>query len=164
MKLHLALAGALAIGLMASAATAQDRSIGEDSAWRFQSATDRAVRQNGLNQYELNRAGYFDHIRNGNMGALAGAGGLLGGSSANTNNVFNFIDQSVTTNNCSASAVGASLSCGRGDNNVSGVSQTSTGNNQTATTDISGNTVTNRGNRTTNNVNTGSGDQHGGGN
>lgn len=163
MKLQVALLSAAVVGLMATTAAAQDRSIGEDSAWRFQSASDRAVRQNGLNQYELNRAGYFDQIRNGNMGALAGAGSLLGGSSANTNNVFNFIDQSVTTNNCSASAVGASLTCGRGDNNVSGVNQTSTGNTQNADTDISGNTVTNRGNRTTNNQNNGSGDQNNGG-
>ncbi len=88
MKLKVALLCAAFVGLMAPAASAQDRSIGEDSAWRFQSASDRAVRQNGLNQYELNRAGYFDQIRAGNLGALAGAGSLLGGSSANTSNVF----------------------------------------------------------------------------
>lgn len=164
MKLTVALASAAAVCLMASAAVAQDRTIGEDSAWRFGSANDRAVRQNGLNQFELNKAGYFDQIQAGNLGALAGAGGLLGGSAANTNNVFNFIDQSVTTNNCSASAVGASLSCGRGDNNVSGVNQTSTGNTQDANTTISGNTVTNRDNQSQTNVNTGSGPQNNGGN
>ena len=160
MKLTVALLSAAVVGLMATTASAQDRSIGEDSAWRFQSASDRAVRQNGLNQYELNRSGYFDQIRAGNLGALAGAGSLLGGSSANTSNVFQFIDQSVTTNNCSASAVGASLTCGRGDNNVSGVNQTFTGNTQTSSTDISGNTVTNRDNQNQTNLVTGNGGQN----
>lgn len=160
MKLTVAFASAAAVCLLASAAAAQDRTIGEDSAWRFGTANERAVRQNGLNQFELNKAGYFDQIQAGNLGALAGAGGLLGGSAANTNNVFNFIDQSVTTNNCSASAVGASLSCGRGDNNVSGVNQTSTGNTQDSNTNISGNTVTNRDNQTQTNLVTGNGGQN----
>lgn len=159
MKTTFALAGALALALAASAAAAQDRAIGEDSAWRFQSASDRVARQNGLNQFELNKSGYFDQIQAGNLGALAGAGGLLGGSAANTNNVFNFIDQSVTTNNCSASAVGASLTCGRGDNNVTGTTQTSTGNTNTSDNNISGNTVTNRDNQTQTNLVTGNGGQ-----
>lgn len=159
MKTTFALAGAIALVLAAGAASAQDRSIGEDSAWRFQTASDRAVRQNGLNQFELNKAGYFDQIQAGNLGALAGAGGLLGGSAANTNNVFNFIDQSQTTNNCSASAVGASLTCGRGDNNVSGVNQTSTGNTQDAHNEIRDNEVTNRDNQSQTNLVTGNGPQ-----
>lgn len=157
------LAGAAALALLAgTAAAAQDRNIGEDSAWRFQTPGDRTARQNGLTLYELNRNGYFDQIRQGNLGALAGAGGLLGATSGNVNNQFTFIDQSTTTNNCSSSGsgVGSTLTCGRGDNTVSGTSQTSSGNTNTSRTDVTGNTVTNRDNQTQTNVNTGGGTQN----
>ena len=143
----LAAAAAVALTMTASAALAQDRSIGEDSPYRFSSASDRAVKQNNLQLFELNRNGYFEQIRAGNMGALAGASGLLGGSAANTNNSFTFIDQSQVTNNCSNSG-GGSLVCSRGDNTVTGVTQTSTGNTQNADNTISGNEVTNRDNTT----------------
>lgn len=153
------LAGAsLALAMSAAGAQAQDRAISEDSPWRFQSPSDRVARQNALNQFELNKAGFFDQLQAGNPAAIAGAGGLLGGSAANTNNVFQFIDQSVTTNNCTG-GVGASVTCGRGDNVVSN-DQTSTGNTQSAETNITGNTVTSTGNQTY--TNTGSGSQSNG--
>lgn len=142
---------ALAAALFAGAATAQDRAIGEDSAYRFSNANDRAVRQNSLQMLQLRAAGYYDQIGAGNAAALAGAGGLLGGSAANTNNQFTFIDQSQVTNNCSNTG-GGSMTCSRGDNTVSGVNQTSTGNTQDANTTITGNTVENRDNQTTNNT------------
>ena len=156
-----AIAGVAALLLCAAPALAQDRAIGEDSAFRFMDANSRAVRQNSLSLYELNRNGYFDQIRQGNLGALAGAGGLLGATSGNTANVFQFIDQSTTTNNCSnaGSGVGSTMSCSRGDNSVSGVNQTSTGNTMSSETNVTGNTVTNRDNQTQTNVNTGGGSQ-----
>lgn len=154
--MKLSILAAAAVALMATGAAAQDRSIGEDSPWRFQSPSDRVAKQNALNQFELNKAGYFDQLQAGNPAAIAGAGGLLGGSAANTNNVFQFIDQSVTTNNCSASAVGASLTCSGSSNTVNN-NQTSTGNTQDATNTIRDNTITNTGNQT--NTNTGSGSQ-----
>lgn len=146
----------------ATASQAQDRqnNIGEDAPWRFRSASDRVATQNSLSLFELNKAGYFDQIQSGNMAALAGAGGLLGSSAGNTNNVFNFVDQSTTTNNCSATAVGSTITCGRGDNTVTDITQTSTGNTNTAETTITGNTLTNQGNQT--NVNTGNGNQNNG--
>jgi hypothetical protein len=156
------LAGAVALALLScGAAAAQDRTIGEDAPWRFQTPGDRSARQNGLTLYELNRNGYFDQIRMGNMGALAGAGGLLGATSGNVNNQFTFIDQSTTTNNCSSagSGVGSTLTCGRGDNTVTGVTQDSRGNTNTSTTTVTGNTVTNRDNQNQTNVNTGNGTQ-----
>ncbi|UTC28838.1 hypothetical protein MARCHEWKA_03260 [Brevundimonas phage vB_BpoS-Marchewka] len=156
MRMKILAGAAVALAMAASAAHAQDRSIGEDAPWRFGTASDRAVKQNSLQLFELNKAGYFDQLQAGNPAAVAGAGGLLGGSAANTNNVFQFIDQSVTNNNCTASAVGASLSCSGSSNQVSN-NQTSTGNTQDATTTIRDNTVTNQGNQT--NTNTGSGSQ-----
>lgn len=156
MKSKIFVGAGLALALMAGAAAAQDRTIGEDAPWRFGTPNDRAVRQNGLQLFELNKAGYFNQLQAGNPAAVAGAGGLLGGSAANTNNVFQFIDQSVTNNNCSASAVGASLTCSGSTNSVSN-NQTSTGNTQDATNTIRDNTVTSRGNQT--NTNTGSGSQ-----
>lgn len=146
---------ALALGV-AGAASAQDRRIGEDSPWRFQDANDRVARQNALQLFELNKSGYFDELKAGNPAAVAGAGGLLGGSASNTNNVFQFIDQSQTTNNCSASGVGASITCSGSTNTVNN-DQVSTGNTQDATNTIRDNTVTNQGNQT--NTNTGSGSQ-----
>ena len=156
MRISVIAGAAVALAMLAGGAQAQDRAIGEDAPWRFQSASDRVARQNSLQLFELNKAGYFDQLQAGNPAAVAGAGGLLGGSAANTNNVFQFIDQSVTNNNCTASAVGASLSCSGSTNTVNN-DQTSTGNSQNAETNIRDNTITNTGNQT--NTNTGSGSQ-----
>lgn len=156
MRISVIAGAGLALAMLAGGAQAQDRAIGEDAPWRFQSASDRVARQNSLQLFELNKAGYFDQLQAGNPAAVAGAGGLLGGSAANTNNVFQFIDQSVTTNNCSASAVGATLTCSGSTNTVNN-DQTSTGNTQDANTTIRDNDITNTGNQT--NTNTGSGTQ-----
>ena len=67
---------ALAAALFAGAATAQDRAIGEDSAYRFSNANDRAVRQNSLQMLQLRAAGYYDQI---------GAGSTVVANSASFN-------------------------------------------------------------------------------
>ena len=74
MKMKILAGASVALALLAGAAQAQDRSIGEDAPWRFGTANDRAVKQNGLQLFELNKAGYFDQLQAGNPAAVAGAG------------------------------------------------------------------------------------------
>lgn len=153
MKLTATLLGVAALAL-ATAANAQN--ISQDSAWNFRTPNETAVLQNNSNMIQLQKSGYYDLMKNGALGGVggSGSGGLMGTGASNTSNYFQTINQ--TTNNCTGgSAVGATLSCGGGTNDVSGNSQVSDGNTSTASNTITGNTVTNRDNQST--VQTGAG-------
>jgi hypothetical protein len=134
-----------------SSAFAQN--IGEEGGWQFRTPDDRAVAASIAQLIELQKSGAF---RAQGYNGANGSGGVPA-TAANTNNVFQFIDQSTTTNNCSSTgAVGAPITCGGGGGNtVSGTSQTTSGSTQTSSNDISGNTFTSSNNRTSNNTNVG---------
>lgn len=151
MKLGL-LAGVVALAITSAA---QAQNIGEEGGWQFQSPNDRAVSASIAQLIELKDAGAFD--AQGFPTAGGGGGSMSGSSAANTNNVFQFIDQSVTTNNCSSSgAVGSPISCGgHGGSSISGTSQYSAGNTNSATSEVKDNTFTSTGNTTNNNANVG---------
>jgi hypothetical protein len=127
-----------------TAAYAQN--IGEEGGYQFKTPEERIVDLQIEQTRQIQENGGFSML-----GGFGGGGSPLG-SAANTNNVFQFIDQSVTTNNCSSSgAVGAPITCGgHGGNTVSGTNQTSTGNTQNASNDIKDNTLNNNSSNTTN--------------
>ena len=145
MKIFL-IASALLVSLLTFAAPASAQNLGEDRAWQFKSDSRTVTQLNVLNMIQLRENGGYGAM-GGSGSPGSGFGGLLGSNAANTNNVFQFIDQSRTTINCSASGgVGSPMTCSGNTNNASGVSQTSSGNTNTAHNDISGNTITSTGN------------------
>ncbi|AXQ68789.1 hypothetical protein HOU00_gp336 [Caulobacter phage CcrPW] len=149
MKLKIiAMAGMLAGVAIAGAACAQ--AVGEDSTWKFRTPSENVILQQNLDKIDLQKAGYYDKLKNGAYGLGGGAGaagGLLGGGASTISNYYSITNQ--TTNNCSSSgSVGSPISCGSGSITSSGVSQSTVGSSLDSNTALTGNTVTSTGNKT----------------
>lgn len=128
----MAIAASLSLG-----GSAMAQNLGEDTAWQFKTPAETAVQNLNLQLMEAHDAGL---LGTGVYGGY-GFGGPLGQSTA-VNNYFQFIDQSQTTNNCSNTGVGSTITCGGSTNTVSN-NQTSNNSSATSTTTVEGNTVTN---------------------
>jgi len=152
------LVGALAALALPSAVSAQ--TLGEEGSFQFRSPAERSVALSIAQTIEAKQGGQFEAGFGGFGGTGAGSG--AGGSAANTNNLFQFIDQSQITNNCTSSgAVGSTMSCGGGGtNSVSGTNLTSSGNSNKSDTTLTGNTVTNANNTANNTLNRGDGNNN----
>jgi len=148
MKLKLALCAMAALAISGSV-HAQD-AVGDDSTAKFRSPSEGIILQQNLDKIELQKAGYYDKLRNGALGVGGGAGpgGLLGAGSSTIGNYYSVINQ--TTNNCSASgsAVGSSISCGSGSVTSNGNTQATVGSTLSSDTTTTGNTVTSKDNTT----------------
>jgi hypothetical protein len=155
MRILLVGAAALAMPALASAQT-----LGEEGSFQFRNPAERSVALSIAQTIEAKQGGQFEAGFGGFGGTGAGSG--AGGSAANTNNLFQFIDQSQITNNCTSSGgVGSPMSCGGGGSNtVSGTNLTSSGNSNKSDTTLTGNTVTNANNTANNTLNRGDGNNN----
>lgn len=139
--------GIFAAAALAGAACAQ--AVGEDSTWKFRNPSENVILQQNLDKIDLQKAGYYDKLKNGAYGLGGGAGGagsLLGGGASTISNYYSITNQ--TTNNCSSSgAVGSPISCGSGSITSSGVSQSTVGSSLDSNSTLTGNTVTSTGNK-----------------
>jgi hypothetical protein len=157
MKNTLLACAILACGL---ASPAMCQTLGEEGSFQFRTPAERSVALSVAQTIEAKQGGQYE-AGFGGFGA-GGAGSGAGGSAANTNNLFQFIDQSSITNNCTSSgAVGSTMSCGGGGtNSVSGTNLTSSGNSNKSDTTLTGNTVTNANNTANNTLNRGDGNNN----
>lgn len=141
-------AGLFASVAIAGAACAQ--AVGEDSTWKFRNPSENVILQQNLDKISLQKAGYYDKLKNGAYGLGGGAGaagGLLGGGASTISNYYSITNQ--TTNNCSAAGgVGSPVSCGSGSITSTGTSQSTVGSSLDSNTALTGNTVTSTGNKT----------------
>ncbi len=119
-------------------AWAQSEPVNQSSTWQFRDANARAVQVQGLQTVQALRS---HTLGQGSGSTNLGAGGLLGLGSSATNNYT--LNQTVTTNNCSASAAGAELACGGGYIQAT-TTQTTTSSSNSANAAATGNTLNNQ--------------------